>query len=273
MSALPTISVNAEICCHDGVCMSDCPMGLLEMKNGIPAFKEDAEKDCILCGHCMAVCPKGALSLNHIKPDDCVSFRKKFSYDDAFQLLAGRRSIRRYKDQKVGKKEIEYLFNLVHTAPTAKNTQQVEWIVYNSPEEVKNVAGMTIELFKILIKNKHPLASAFHFERMIKLWDEGQDAILRGAPALVIAHTPKDYGMGTVDSTIALTYLDLAAPTLGLGACWAGILMLAISQSEELAGKLHIPENHSCRGALMLGYPKKNYFRIPPRNAPRILWA
>ena len=273
MSALPTIRVNAEICCHDGICTTDCPMGLLEMKNGIPRFREEAEKDCVLCGHCMAVCPNGALSLNEMKPNECASLRKKFNYDETFQLLAGRRSIRKYKDQPVGKKEIEYLLNLVRMAPTAKNTQLVEWIVYNSPEDIKKIVGMTVDLFRTLIKNNNPIASAYRLERHVKAWENGEDAILRGAPALVIAHTPTAYGMGVVDSTIALTYLDLAAPSLGLGSCWAGILMLGVSQSPELAQKLRIPENHSLRGALMLGYPKNKYFRIPPRNEPKILWA
>lgn len=273
MSALPTIRVNAEICCHDGICVSDCPMGLLEMKNGIPAFKEGAEKDCVVCGHCMSVCPNAALSLNKQNPHDCVSFRKKFNYEDTLQFLGGRRSIRRYRDQKVEKKDMEYLFNLGRTAPTAKNTQRIEWIVYNSPEQVKAIAGMTVELFRTLIKNNNPLAAAYGLERHVKAWEKGEDAILRGAPALLIAHTPTAYGMGTVDSTIALTYMDLAAPSLGLGCCWAGILMLGVNQSEDLARKLHIPENHSLRGALMLGYPKNKYFRIPPRNAPKILWA
>ena len=104
MSALPMITVDPQKCCHDGLCLNDCPMSLLEMKNNLPAFRENAEKDCIACGHCMAVCPKGALSLNHALPGDCLPLKKKFSYDETYQLLSGRRSIRRYTDQKVDKK-------------------------------------------------------------------------------------------------------------------------------------------------------------------------
>ncbi len=273
MSTLPVITVDAPKCCHDGICINDCPMSLLEMKNNLPAFKDGAEKDCVQCGHCMAVCPKGALSLNHILPGDCPPVQKKISHEETFQLLAGRRSIRRYQDKKVDKKDIKHLLDLVHTAPTAKNTQLVQWIIFNSAEEVRMIAGLTIDLFKTMIQNRHPLAAAYHFENHVNAWEKGQDAVLRGAPALVIAHTPTAYGMGGVDSTIALTYMDLAAPTLGLGCCWAGILMLGISQSAELAGKLHIPENHTCRGALMLGYPKYKYLRIPPRRQPQIVWA
>jgi nitroreductase len=41
---------------------------------------------------------------------------------------------------------------------------------------------------------------------------------------LVVASAPKEATNGMVDVTLALSYLDLLAPTMGLGTCWAGLL-------------------------------------------------
>ena len=75
-----------------------------------------------------------------------------------------------------------------------------------------------------------------------------------------------------MDSTIALTFLDLAAPTVGLGACWAGFFMMAAAQSPRLQEALALPEGHACCGALMIGYPKYGYHRLPTRKEPAVSW-
>ena len=45
---------------------------------------------------------------------------------------------------------------------------------------------------------------------LITAWDAGYDAILRNAPVLVVACSPKEASNGMVDLTLALSYLDLA---------------------------------------------------------------
>ena len=57
---------------------------------------------------------------------------------------------------------------------------------------------------------------------IIAAWDAGYDAILRNAPALAVAYSPKEAPNGMVDLTLALSYFDLVAPTMELGTCWDG---------------------------------------------------
>jgi nitroreductase len=54
------------------------------------------------------------------------------------------------------------------------------------------------------------------------------DTILRDAFGLIIATVPKGDNNGMVNLTLALSYLELAAPGLGLGTCWAGLLQGAL---------------------------------------------
>jgi nitroreductase len=98
------------------------------------------------------------------------------------------------------------------------------------------------------------------------------DPILRGAPTLVIAHAPKGYALAQVDSSIALTFLDLAAPTLGLGSCWAGFFMMAAVQWPPLQEVLALPEDHACFSAMMIGYPKYEYHRLLLRKEAATNW-
>jgi len=64
----------------------------------------------------------------------------------------------------------------------------------------------------------------------------------------------------------------LAAPSLGLGTCWAGYFTAAANFYPPLQEALALPQGHLPYGAAMVGYPKYGYQRMPPRNKPEITW-
>ena len=269
------INVDQEKCRHDGICTAICPMSIIEMKDGLtPQLVAGVEDLCISCGHCVAVCPHGALSLDEMKVAACSPVRAELALgsDQAEQFLRSRRSIRTYSPKAVEREKLARLIDLAHYAPTGTNSQQVQWLVINSREQLHAMGTMIIDMLRNLIKAGHPLAQAYRLERSVAAWEAGKDPVLRGAPALVVAHAPKSYPLAQVDSTIALTFLDLAAPTVGLGACWAGFFMMTAAQSPQLQELLALPEGHVCCGALMIGYPKYAYHRLPTRKEPAISW-
>jgi len=65
--------------------------------------------------------------------------------------------------------------------------------------------------------------------------------------------------------TIALTYLELAALSFGLGTCWAGYAHMATALP-SIQEVLNLPEGRQCFGAMMVGYQKFDYHRIPLRK-------
>jgi len=103
-------------------------------------------------------------------------------------------------------------------------------------------------------------------------WEMGIDAVLRGAPHLVLCHAPKDNMMARAAGTIALAYLELAAPSLDLGSCCAGFFDAALGFYPPLAEAVGLPEGHAGFGSVMLGYPRHRYHRMPRRNAAKITW-
>ena len=69
-----------------------------------------------------------------------------------------------------------------------------------------------------------------------------------------------------VDLTLILSYLDLAAPAMGRGTCWAGLLQGALLSYPDLKQKLGLPAEYPYHYPMMLGYPKFNYQRLPERK-------
>lgn len=270
------INIDREKCRHDGICVAVCPMNIIELKDdaSVPGLAAGLEDLCIQCGHCVAVCPPGALSLDGIKTDDCPPVRADLALgsEQVEHLFRSRRSIRTYQDKAVEREKLTRLIDMAHYAPTGSNSQMVQWLVINSREQLHAVGGMIIDMIRILIQEGHPLAKAYRLDRAVAAWDAGKDPVLRGAPALIVAHAPKDYPLAQVDCSIALTFLDLAAPTFDLGACWAGFFMLAATQWPPLQQALDLPEGHACFGALMIGYPQYKYHRLPPRKEAVLSW-
>ena len=60
----------------------------------------------------------------------------------AVQFLRSRRSIRLFKDKPVEKEKIQGLIEIARYAPTAGNSQLVEWLVFSDRNTVKEFAKL-----------------------------------------------------------------------------------------------------------------------------------
>jgi len=272
---MPLFTIDPKKCRHDGICVAECPRGIIEMKPGeIPTPSASAEALCTLCGHCVAVCPYGALTHTKLPSEEFAPILPEhaLTFGQGEQFLRARRSIRAYKDKPVDRNALENLIGAARYAPTGTNSQLVSWKVIASRAGVKKLGNVAIDMMRDMAANNHPLAVRYQFGAMATNWDAGIDGLTRGAPALVIAHAPKEYGLAQVDCTSALAYFDLMAPTLGLGTCWGGFLMIAAAVWPPFQTALALPEGHASFGIMMAGYPKYRYRLLPPRKAPGITW-
>ena len=262
---MPLITIDREKCQRDGLCVRECPFNLIiQNEDGYPEVRTAAARMCIHCGHCVAVCPHGALSLQNMSPNDCIPVHKELNstLESTEQFLKSRRSIRSYKDKVVPRETLTRLLDTTRWAPSAKNEQPVHWLMIEKPEKVRKLAGLVVDW----------LRETNNYPGIVSSWEGGQDMVLRGAPHLAIAHADVESLKPDVDCIIALTYLEVAAHAIGLGTCWAGILMGAANTHQPLIEALKLPDNHKAYGAMMLGYPKYRYFRIPTRQAVKVKW-
>jgi len=271
------LSVDQEKCKRDGICAAVCPARIIELKNkaAFPTMIDGGDELCIRCGHCVAVCPHGAMSHEIMNSEECPPVRKELFVqpDQVEQFLKSRRSIRAYKKKLVDRDLLAKLIELASFAPSGHNTQPVHWRVIYDSDEVSRLAGIVADWMRSLIKEGSPLATTLHMDRVVAAWETGSDRICRGAPHVIVAHAPKDERTAPPGCTIALTYLELATLPFGLGACWAGYFNMAANSWPPMAEALNLPEGHVSFGAMMVGYPKFKYQRLPLRNEPRISWG
>jgi len=269
--------VDEKKCKKDKMCVDECPFGIIEIdpSNGYPRLVPGGEKICNACGHCVAVCPHDAMSHKYVPIEESPIIDKDLAINktQVWQFLRTRRSIRRFKDKPVEKGKIEQLIDIARYAPTARNAQLLEWLVITDKSALKALSQLTIDWIRDdLAKDpEHPRAP--YFPLLVAGWDAGQDVILRDAPALIVVSAPKETSFGLVDLSIALAYLELAALTLGLGTCWAGLLEGALLSWPPAQKALNLSDERPYHYPMMLGYPVAKYHRLPQRKKPNIAWG
>ncbi|MHA2427902.1 MAG: nitroreductase family protein [Candidatus Hermodarchaeia archaeon] len=248
-------TVDDKKCNRGGVCVENCPAQIivLDEDNQVPVPSKGAEEICINCGHCVSVCPTGALSLSTMSPEDCQPIQRELlpRPEQVEHLLRSRRSIRTYTDQMVDRKLLTHLLHVASYAPTGGNRQPVQWHIIYDPDDVQHLASLVIDWMRSTMQKRSSS------NRLVADWDSGIDRICRNAPHVVVAHAPKDRG---------------SASSSCLGACWAGYLNAAANLWPPMMKALGLPDGHACFGAMMIGYPKYRYQRIPLRNPAKISW-
>ena len=269
------ITIDQNKCKKDGVCVRECPFSLIRLSttSGFPEMIPGGEAICTSCGHCVTVCPHAALDHERVPLELTSPIEENISVGEAqaVQFLRSRRSIRLFENRPVEEEKVKRLIDAAHYAPTAGNRQLVHWVVHTDRTRLKELAGLTAEWMRETLKTNPAVAKTSpYLPNIVSAWDSGHDSILWNAPVLIVASAPKQAAYGLTDVSIALTYLDLLAPTMGLGTCWAGLLQGALLASPSLREKAGIPGGHSHHYPMMLGYAVLRHHRLPARKPPRI---
>ena len=267
--------VDGSACRRDGICVAVCPVGILVRGDDAPPERAPgAEALCISCGHCVAACPYGACSLDTMPSASCPPVRPEWrlSPEQSEHFLRSRRSIRVYKETPVEEGRLERLIRTARYAPSGHNCQPVRWLVISGREQVGALAAHTVDWMRSICAAKPEAGRRMSLDRIVAGWDAGRDLVCRGAPHLVVAHAPKSDPTAPSACTLALAYLELAAPSHGLGCCWAGYLHMATLHWPPLQEALALPAGDAFQGALLVGEPRYRYHRLPLRREPEVTW-
>lgn len=269
------IAANQQSCTKDGICAAICPMNLIEFTAGeYPTPVADVEDLCIRCGHCVAACSSGSLLHADIPLAMCPAVQPNLllSAEQSEQFLRQRRSIRNYREKSVPRESLQRLMETASFAPSGHNTQIAEWLVLSDRAELDKLIRMVGDWMRWMLANMSEFALSIHIDKALERLDAGEDVVLRGAPVLIVAHAPKADVMAPATCTIALSYLELAATGLELGGCWAGYFNAAAGNYPPLSAALGLPKGNQPFGAMMIGFPKFRYHRLPLRKAPTVIW-
>ncbi|MEQ8172934.1 MAG: nitroreductase family protein, partial [Candidatus Eremiobacterota bacterium] len=174
--------------------------------------------------------------------------------------LKSKRSMRQYKDTEVKEEIISGIMDVTRYAPSARNIEPLHWIITKTRKETRYLADLTAQ----------GMTGLDRYGKMAEFHTPDNDIVFRGAPHVIIAHANSEGFIPYVDCTIGITYFDLAANSFGMGTCWAGIFMLVADKYPPIADYLKLPEGHKVYGAMMFGYPKYEYKRIPLRHKAKV---
>lgn len=172
---------------------------------------------------------------------------------DFKELLARRRSIRKFGTAAVEPEKIDRLLAAALSAPSSRNTRSTRLLVVDDPELVARMAAMR---------------------------DYGS-AFMAGAPlAIVILGDRTKTDLWEVNAAIAATVLQLAAVDEGLASCWVHVAGRP-RRREEPAGEqaadylrtfLPIPADCEPLCAVVVGYSDFQPAPLPPSDdAQRII--
>ena len=163
---------------------------------------------------------------------------------ETIETLLTRRSIRKYKNQKIEKDKIDIILKSAMYAPSAMNLQAWHYVVIDD----KNVLNETIK-------------SIPHAELLIQ------------TPAAILvcgdASIEKNESWMIQNCSAAIQNILLAAHGLGLGTCW-----IAIHGMEEVVKtvckQFNLPENVIPISLITLGYPDETVIAEERFNKEKI---
>jgi len=163
---------------------------------------------------------------------------------DVFEAIRSRRSIRKYLDRPVEEETLKQILEAGRLAPSANNRQEWRFVVVQHPETRQKLSRAAC--------NQSFVAEA---PVVIACCSVESDKVMTcGQPAY------------TIDVSIAIDHMTMAAAALGLGTCWIG----AFSE-DQVREILRIPDSIRIVELLILGYPGERPSPRPRKKLDEIV--
>ena len=286
------IEIDSTKCNRCGFSLDVCPNYVFSSGEG-RVIKVRYPEQCCLCGHCVAICPEDALIHKEIpaeKFEDSPVIN--IPPENMRNLLLSRRSIRAYKEKPVPKELIEQLIEVGIHAGTSSNGQTENFIVIQDQKLLSDLEKTVIEVMwdkgmkylgtsigQNLAKTQigeEMLRQAIPYYHIINNRRNNNQLVgmvFRNAPVVIVIHGLRTNFMAHANCSIAVRNMEIMAKTMSLGTCWVGFLSAAAHLSKKKIERyLDIPDDQSIYGAIMVGYPKHEYRKIPPRKERQVRW-
>ena len=299
-------NINQRLCTKCNLCINECPFKLFVIEDN-RQYHHDPLNHCIKCGHCVAICPTNAINYEFTQKADSVFYKEdnfeKIDINNISKVMKNiifkRRSVRKYKDKKVSRKDIELILEALGRSPSASNKMYRKYYIYQNKELLNKLEDTVSDFFiKFLKKTFNPLilylqalslkTKKLSFKEKIQKVKESNNEFYQkllnkeyrfffNAPAVIIITAPEKYSPRykiflKPDAYIAATHGVLMAESLGLGTCWIGFAELALNKKPKTKLNFGIPKEEEILAAFTVGYPDVKFQRMAPRGPIPVKW-
>ncbi|HSG29139.1 MAG TPA: nitroreductase family protein [Candidatus Krumholzibacterium sp.] len=182
---------------------------------------------------------------------------------DLEDILAKRRSIRRYTDEKVSYDTIVEIIDDATHAPSSGNEQPWRFIIVDDQSLMKRISD---DCKKSLLERirKDPEDYVKKYQKMLE--NEAFN-IFYNAPAVVFIVGDRSLKNSEKNCALAAGYFMISAVARGLGTCWINFAVYITSK--ELLDKLGITEKDMIVAPIIIGYPE-HIPDMPERKKPDV---
>lgn len=286
------ITVDRTACTRCGKCVDVCAIAHVFELSDESAVPVHADA-CWRCGHCVAVCPTDAIDHEAFPLEECpiVEPADQPSRQELVNAFRMRRSQRAFQQTPVDRELVRELVDLSRWAPTASNSQAVDWTAFDDPARIEELGRAVVGEISRYVRLSQmpvirwllPLFMSRSTRRQLRkgrtlvrrfqaAQNRGEDPIFYGAPVILIGHCPSNKMFSRDDAVYAAYNIALVAETFGLGTCQIGFFQLAAERSHRLLRQIGLPAGRTPQVALVLGYPRSEFRRGLPRRNPNLIW-
>lgn len=161
---------------------------------------------------------------------------------DVFEAIKGRRSIRKYTEQKIDRAVLEEIVDAGRWAPSAYNACPWKYIVLTDGKRIQG-------LVEIVGKN---------------------GLFMKEAAAVIIALCKADAKYFLEDTSAGVQNIMLAAHSKGVGTCW--IAGDKKDYCPQVLSHLNTPADYKLVAIISCGYPAEKPVKTKPNLAEIIVW-
>ncbi len=257
-----TLVISNE-CIGCGKCVKVCIRGHLKVLDDKKVHEVDSPYYCFRCGHCSSVCPKGAIRLKEDKGQDSTD-GCPVSPENMKMLLRTRRS-NRWFDRNCTKEELKELLESIRFAPTAENSQMVEYAVID--ERFGDFMKMLASILSSHT-DEHPRLKQF-VDYVNNGMKEKNNPFTWEGRQLIIA-----FARFPIDAIIPIEQLDLAAYSMGLGGFHSRWMLQAMENDPDTFMSFFPDVNRELKAyaVYVIGHPRVKYKRTVPRDERKVHW-
>lgn len=190
--------------------------------------------------------------------------------NETISTLLARRSIRRFTPQSVSPEELELVLQCGLYAASGGNHQVARLTAITDRGLLDGLAALVRGEFLKM----EPQEGQYQNTAILNARNHPNYDFSFHAPVLVIVTAPKGWPNGMADCASALQNMQVAAFSLGLGACWVNQLHWL---TENTALRAHLApfglrEDEEIYGSMALGHPAVPAPPAAPRKAGRITY-